>query len=187
MKLPSIQGIPLEYLQSILKIDSTSSSSTSGLIWIPRECGRFNLYYANKMAGYKHTNKKKGYQSWDVSITHNNKKYNIKCSRVILLLHNGYLTKKKEVDHKDGNSLNNNVDNLREVTKEQNNQNSKISKNNTSGHKGVYWNKASGKWMVRINVNGKSYYFGTYVNKEDAIKVAIEARKKLHGEFGRDK
>ena len=40
--------------------------------------------------------------------------------------------------------------------------------------------------MVRINANGKSYYFGTYVNKEDAIKVAIAARKKLHGEFGRD-
>ena len=87
MKLPSIQGIPLEYLQSILKIDSTSSSSTSGLIWLPRECGRFNLYYANKMAGYKHTNKKKGYQRWVVSISYNGKKYDLRCSRIVFLLH----------------------------------------------------------------------------------------------------
>jgi hypothetical protein len=36
-------------------------------------------------------------------------------------------------------------------------------------------------------MHGKEHYFGMYVNKEDAIKVAIAARKKLHGEFGRDK
>ena len=180
-KLKSIKGIPLSYIQSILKIDP---SSPSGLSWLPREDVQFK--YDNKNAGCKHADQRK-YQSWDVSITHNNKKYNIKCSRVILLLHNGYLTKNKEVDHKDGNSLNNKVNNLRESTLAQNKHNRKISKNNTSGHKGVYWNKASGKWMVRINANGKSYYFGTYVNKEDAIKVAIAARKKLHGEFGRIK
>jgi hypothetical protein len=43
------------------------------------------------------------------------------------------------------------------------------------------------KWYVAIKLNGKAYYFGTYQNKEDAVKVAIEARKKLHGTFGRDK
>ena len=179
-KLKSIKGIPLSYIKSVIKIDSTSPS---GLTWLPREDVQFK--YDNKNAGYKHTDQRK-YQSWDISITHNDKKYNIKCSRVIFLLHNGYLTKNKEVDHKDGNSLNNKVNNLRESTLAQNQHNSKLRKNNTSGHKGVYWNKASGKWMVRINVNGKSYYFGMYVNKEDAIKVAIEARKKLHGKFGRD-
>ena len=187
MKLPSIQGIPLEYIQSILKIDSTSSTSTSGLIWLPRECGRFNLYYANKMAGYKHTNKKKGYQRWVVSISHNAKKYDLRCSRIVFLLHNKYLTEGKDIDHADGNSLNNNVDNLREGTKCQNNQNSKIPKNNTSGHKDVFWDKNSRKWRVQISAFGKSYYFGLYVNKEDAVKVSIEARKKIHGEFGRDK
>ena len=86
-KLKSIKGIPLSYIQSILKIDP---SSPSGLSWLPREDVQFK--YDNKNAGCKHADQRK-YQSWDVSITHNNKKYNIKCSRVILLLHNGYLTK----------------------------------------------------------------------------------------------
>ena len=46
--------------------------------------------------------------------------------------------------------------------------------------------KKSGKWRVRIVVNSKEHSFGYFVNLEDAIKVAIAARKKLHGEFGRD-
>jgi len=40
---------------------------------------------------------------------------------------------------------------------------------------------------VRIKKNGKNYFFGYYEKLEDAIKVAIKARKKLHGTFGRDK
>ena len=40
---------------------------------------------------------------------------------------------------------------------------------------------------MQMVANGKYHYFGLYENKEDAIKVSIEARKKLHGEFGRDK
>ena len=105
----------------------------------------------------------------------------------MLLLHNGYLTTGKEVDHKDDNSLNNKVNNLRESTPAENQQNSKFRNNNTSGHKGVYWSKERNKWVVRICLNGKLHFFGYYKNKEDAIKVAIEARKKLHGTFGRIK
>jgi hypothetical protein len=186
MKLPSIQGIPLEYIQSILKIDSTSSTNTSGLIWLPRENLRWNTRFANKSAGYIHTHAKDGYRRWMINITYNGKPYFVTCSRVIFLLHNGYLTEGKQVDHEDVNSLNNSIDNIRETTPDQNQRNRKIQKNNTSGHKGVYWNKRVGKWVVRIYKDNKSYSFGYFDNKEDAIKVAIAARKKLHGEFGRD-
>ena len=180
-KLKSIKGIPLKYIRSILKIDS---KSPSGLTWLPREDIQFK--YDNKNAGYKHTDQRK-YQSWNVSINYIGKHCNLKCSRIILLLHNGYLTTGKEVDHKDDNSLNNKVNNLRESTPAENQQNSKFRNNNTSGHKGVYWSKERNKWVVRICLNGKLHFFGYYKNKEDAIKVAIEARKKLHGTFGRIK
>jgi hypothetical protein len=43
------------------------------------------------------------------------------------------------------------------------------------------------KWYAVIKLNGKAHYFGTYQNKEEAVKVSIEARKKIHGEFARDK
>ena len=181
--------MPVKYIRSILKIDfkSTSNLSTSGLIWLPREDDiRWNNRYANKMAGHKHTSIKGGYKRWMINIAYNDKDYFLTCSRIILLLHNGYLTEGKQVDHIDNNSLNNSIDNLRESTHSQNRHNSKTPKNNTSGHKGISLHKASGKWEVRIRLNGKLQNFGLHEKLEDAIKVAIEARKKLHGEFGRD-
>lgn len=180
-KLKSIKGIPLEYIQSILKIDS---SSPSGLTWLPRKDKRF--LFKNKHAGHKKTNAKSGYQTWIAGIMYIGKEYKLRCSRIIFFLHHGYLTKGKCIDHEDNNSLNNKIENLRECTISQNGQNAKLRKNNTSGHKCVHWHKASGKWQVTIRANGKSYNFGLYVNLEDAIKVAIETRKKLHGKFGRD-
>ncbi len=182
-KLKSIKGIPLSYIQSILKIDPLSPSK---LTWLPREYDiRWNNRYANNHAGCKHTIKS-GYQIWDISISYNGKKIILTCSRIIFLLNKGYLTKGKCIDHKDNNALNNNPDNLRESTKGQNNLNTKLRKTNTSGYKGVSWHKTCRKWQVRIKVNGKEHYFGYFVNKEDAIKVAIKARKKLHGKFGKN-
>ena len=184
MKLSSIKGIPLEYIKSILKIDE---NSPSGLTWLPRDNNdiRWNNRYANNSAGWRHVCSDE-YQSWNISIKYNNKKKSLKCSRIIFLLYHGYLTEGKQVDHADGNSLNNKVDNIRESTKYQNAQNRGIRPENTSGHKNVYWDKRNKKWKVQIYANGKYYYFGLYEKLEDAIKVAIEARKKLHGEFGRN-
>jgi hypothetical protein len=190
-KLKSVKGIPLKYIQSILKIDPLSPS---GITWIPRTNtlnnwnakNDWNAKYANNHAGCIHTDAKTGYQRWVITICYNGKKLSLLCSRIVFLLNKGYLTKDKCIDHEDSNPLNNNPDNLRESTIGQNARNSKLRKNNTSGHKGVHWHKASGKWYVAIKLNGKTHYFGTYINKEDAIKVAIAARKKLHGDFGRD-
>ena len=99
----------------------------------------------------------------------------------------GWLDPDKEVDHIDNNSLNNNPDNLRESLHSQNMHNSKTPINNTSGYKGIFWHKASGKWEVRIRLNGKLCNFGLHEKIDDAIKVAMKARKELHGTFGRDK
>jgi hypothetical protein len=181
-KLKCIKGIPLKYIESVVKIDS---KSPSGLTWLPRKNAQFNSYCAKKMAGSKQT-KTNGYQSWVIKITYNRKEYLLRCSRVILLLKNRYLTEGKEVDHIDVNSLNNKVENLRESTASENQRNCKIPKNNTSGCKGVYWIKSRSVWEVKINLHGITYRFGYFDDKEDAIKVAIAARKKLHGGFGRD-
>jgi hypothetical protein len=186
MKLPSIKGIPLEYIQSILKIDLTSPSK---LTWIPREDGTksWNTKHANKHAGYLCTDNR-GYESWKCTIRYNDKKHDIKCSRVVFLLHNGYLTDDKVVDHATNKSLDNSIENLREATQSQNSQNSKLRKNNNSGTKGLSWNKKRQKWEAKLYVNYKKIHIGYFLKseKENAKKAIEEARKKYHGEFGRD-
>ena len=181
-KSTKIKGIPIKHLQSILKIDS---DSPSGLTWLPRKEPKFNLHHANKMVGCKRTDPN-GYQSWVTGIVYKNKLYNLRCSRIIFLLHNGYLTEEKDVDHIDKNSLNNKVENLRECTSSENQNNRNVQKNNISGYSGVSWHKATQKWRVVIRFNCKTYYFGSFKDKNQAIQVAKDARTKLHEKYAKN-
>lgn len=101
--------------------------------------------------------------------------------RLIFLFHHGYLPEK--IDHKDNNTLNNKIENLRAATIEQNGYNCKISKRNTSGYKNVFWNKYRKKWQVILQINKKQKYFGLYFDKEVANFVAETMRYKYHKEF----
>ena len=103
--------------------------------------------------------------------------------RIIFLMHHGYLP--KEIDHIDGNPLNNHIENLREATRAENQYNRKIGKNNTSGVKGVLWHKTHQKWTAKTSVNGKRQYLGYFSTIEEASKVMKEFRKKNHGNFAR--
>lgn len=55
--------------------------------------------------------------------------------------------------------------------------------NNTSGRKGVYWDKSRDKWMVCLTVNKKTYHLGRFDDYEEAIKTREEAERKYHKEF----
>ena len=90
------------------------------------------------------------------------------------------------IDHIDGNPLNNNIENLREATVSQNQLNSKISTKNTSGIKGVEWNKRLKKWTVRIQINGKRKYFGCYNDIDYAKFVSESMRYKYHKQYARN-
>lgn len=90
-----------------------------------------------------------------------------------------------EIDHEDGDGLNNRLDNLRDVPHKVNTQNSRKQRNNTSGHTGVSiaWN---GMWRAEITNDRKKIYIGVYVTKEEAIAARKEAEKfygyhELHG------
>lgn len=90
-----------------------------------------------------------------------------------------------EIDHIDKDPLNNKFNNLRLATRSQNCCNTGISKNNTSGHKGV--SKAGNKWCAYINLNKKRYRLGHFDTIEEANKVVKQKRAELHGSFARDK
>lgn len=57
---------------------------------------------------------------------------------------------------------------------------------NTSGVKGVVWDKERQKWKAQIEFKGKRYYLGRHDKKEDAIEARKEAEEKLHKEFLRE-
>jgi hypothetical protein len=64
-------------------------------------------------------------------------------------------------------------------------RNSKIAINNTSGFKGVYWNKQNAKWTALIRLNNKKIHIGNYIDIKDAAKAYNEAAIKFHGEFAK--
>ena len=104
-----------------------------------------------------------------------------KAHRLVFLYHHGYLP--EFVDHIDGDKTNNKIENLRAATKEENSQNQKIRSNNTSGCKGVSWNKILKKWQVSLCKNYKPIYLGLYEDLELASLVAMEATQLIHGRF----
>ena len=93
------------------------------------------------------------------------------------------LDKKKCVDHIDNNIQNNNLINLRWATKSQNSQNRSMSTRNTSGVKGVSWNKNTNKWRADICINGKSIHLGSFLNKDDAINIRVQRAKDEFGQY----
>ena len=90
-----------------------------------------------------------------------------------------------EVDHRDGDTLNNRRSNLRLATHQENRSNGKRYTCNTSGYKGVYWKPLMKKWQAAINIYGKAVYLGTSNNKDDTARMYDFAAIALHGEFAR--
>jgi hypothetical protein len=101
--------------------------------------------------------------------------------RLVFLMHHGFLP--QYIDHRDGDRMNNRIENLREATHAENQHNRRKNLKNTSGHKGVYLNKKTGKWYAVICVNRKYTYLGLHDRKEDAAQAYKMAAEKYHGEF----
>lgn len=89
------------------------------------------------------------------------------------------------VDHIDGNTLNNQKQNLRICTNAQNISNGKSHKGSISRFKGVTFCKEKRKWASAIGVNYKTIHLGRFENETDAALAYNEGAKKYHGEFAR--
>jgi hypothetical protein len=91
----------------------------------------------------------------------------------------------QEVDHINGNTLDNRKINLRLCDRQHNNFNMPMRKNNKTGLKGVSTYFNTPYFIARINVNGKTIQLGVFNTPEEAHKAYCVASKKYHGEFGR--
>ena len=90
-----------------------------------------------------------------------------------------------EVDHINGNTLDNRRCNLRLATSTQNGCNTRRRSDNTSGYKGVCWDAQQSKWKARVQVNGRQYHAGFHDTAEAAYAARCALAERLHGEFAR--
>ncbi len=85
-----------------------------------------------------------------------------------------------EIDHEDGDGLNNRINNLREVTHAANMKNVRMGSRNSSGVVGVTFSKRDSTWESSICADGRRIHLGSFKDKESAAK----ARKRAESDFG---
>jgi hypothetical protein len=168
-----------EYLAQCLRYEP----DTGVLIWrerpashfkTARACRVWNTTFAGREAGTARATCR--------AINLDGRKY--KAHRIIWLLVHGSWPNDM-LDHIDGNPLNNRAENLREVSNQQNQYNRGANANNTSGFKGVFWDKPAGKWRAQLYHNRKSIFLGHYATPEDAAAAYADGAKRYAREFAR--
>ena len=143
------------------------------LYWRVKPCRRDP---AGMKAGFRDL--KRGY----VVVTRNRKHYY--AHQVVFLMHHGVIP--PEIDHINGDRADNRIENLRAVTRSQNQYNKDKCRNKTSGHRGVSWHKPTNKWAVRISLNNRNKSMGYYDDLELAAFIAEEARLKYYGQYAKE-
>ena len=89
----------------------------------------------------------------------------------------------QQVDHKNHNTLDNRITNIRLCNNSQNQQNSRKFKNGTNKYKGVHLFKLTGKWEVQICFNKARHHLGYFDSDVKAAKAYDAKAKQLFGEF----
>ena len=115
----------------------------------------------------------------------NFKQRRVSVHRLIFLMHHGYWPAR--VDHINGDTLDNRIENLRAATHQQNLMNSKTSCKNTSGRKGVSYHASTKKWAAYIRMDGKMKHLGVFKKFEDAAAARRAAEIKVYGDFANER
>lgn len=90
-----------------------------------------------------------------------------------------------QIDHKDNCPDHNWIDNLRVATDSQNRMNARRPRHNTSGFKGVSWQKGRQKWQAKLQKDGRTIFIGRFGTAEEA-QTAYQQAAALHfGAFAR--
>jgi phosphoglycolate phosphatase-like HAD superfamily hydrolase len=137
-----------------------------------------------------------GREAGNTRTNHSGKKYKelkiygkkYQSHRVIHLLQTGEWPP-DQIDHIDGNGLNNRWENLRGVTPTENNRNVRRQCNNTSGQTGVHWDTRYRKWRARIWTNKRAVCLGRFTTLEEAIaaRKKAEIEHNFHPNHGTDR
>lgn len=85
-----------------------------------------------------------------------------------------------QIDHINGNRIDNRLTNLRDCTNAENQQNIKGRSHNKSGFIGVHFDAWSGKWRASIKIDEKTIKLGRFSSKRDASEAYKEAKRQHH-------
>lgn len=155
-----------------LRQDLKYEADTGSLHWVKSGSGRNLLNPAGSL--HKASNSYK--------LVYCGKQYPL--HRIVWVLVRGFWPK-NEIDHIDGNELNNRIENLREATPRQNSQNRSSRAGSTSRYRGVYLHSSGKCWVAAGGEFGKQSYLGVYKTEELAAAAYNTFAKNLYGEFSR--
>lgn len=113
-------------------------------------------------------------------VTHIRKK-NYLVHRLVWALHHGKYP--SQLDHINGNKLDNRIENLRECTSRQNGANKGLQRNNKTGFKGVSYCSRQNRYQATCRVDGKKKWLGYFDSAEAASSAYQQFAMKAHGDF----
>lgn len=155
--------ITQERLKELLRYDPETGVFT----WVGKTNDRIRI---GAVAGCVNS---EGY--WHVQI--DGKKY--KSHRLVWLYMTGAWPK-NQTDHINGIRGDNRIENLREATNAENQQNRSARGHGKNGSIGVSWHKASGTWVASIGTRGRRKHIGCFKSIEDATLAYVNAKKNIH-------
>ena len=173
---------PLKYLRECFEIVDTATESY--LVWRVRPLHHFategawkatNTRFAGKRAGKLNTGKRDKDTPYYVVFIYREQFY---VHRVMWKLRTGKDPGPNEVDHENGDSLNNKPKNHRLVSKLGNLKNKRTYKNSRTGIKGVHRTKHA--WTANIRAEGRLVHLGSF----DSAEAATAARKQAERKYG---
>lgn len=138
-----------------------------------RQWKLWNLRFAGKPAGSAWRNKR-GYTCWDIKLLGRG----CRAHRIAWVWMTGERPP-EQIDHKDGDALNNRWSNLRDGSGGVNHTNKSRYTNNKSGVAGVHWRKDRGCWQAQVMRDGRRCHLGFFNSIDTAADAVSKARLKL--------
>lgn len=174
---------PKDYNLDWSKYFALDEASPSGLVWVIPQYFRGTPNYSRVGQPVGSIGKTKNREYWSVGLSEDWVRSTYLIHRVVWVMINGSVDLGNDIDHIDGNGLNNKISNLRECSKSLNNRNMKKRTDNTSGACGISYQKTrtSEGWKATIvGVDGKKYgkYYSVLKYGDSAKDLAVEWRIK---------
>ena len=163
---------------------------SGALTWKRRGAEQFGSKAGYRLWNYRYAGKSAGTKTFNADgsaggITLRLDNVTYRAHRLIWELLYGAIPEGRVIDHINGNPFDNRITNIRMCTPQQNRCNTKLSKANVSGFKGVSFRPKEGKWRAAIGMNGRRITIGSYRTIDEARSAYKKKSLQLHVQFAR--